>query len=67
MSPIRRYALSVMWVGGWAFVFAVYPEVICRLARLEQNAKRVRQIKMLGILEFVLVWLSSIFVAVSGR
>jgi hypothetical protein len=67
MSQIQAYALGNVWVGGWGFLFFVYPELVCRLFRIRNpTPRRVKMIKITGAVELALVFTGSIFVAIFG-
>jgi len=55
------YALGVVWVGGWGFMFFAYPELVCRIFRVKNpTLKRLKLIKITGAVELVLVFSASI-------
>ena len=67
ISQVRLFALAVVWVGGWGFLFFTNPQLICRLGRVKDpTPKRLRTIKITGAVELVIVFASCVLTAVFG-
>ena len=59
ISHEQGFALGVIWVGGWGFLFFNYPASICRMSRQEATPKRLRLIRIIGAIELVIVLCSA--------
>ncbi len=67
ISQVQMYALGVVWVGGWGFMFFAYPELVCRIFRVKNpTLKRLKLIKITGAVGLVLVFSASIGYAIFG-
>jgi hypothetical protein len=66
MSTIQFYALGLIWVGGWGFLFFAHPAAMCRLARIEATPSRLRRIRNIGAIELAGVYLSAVAVFIAG-
>ena len=67
ISQVQMYALGVVWVGGWGFMFFAYPELVCRIFRVKNpTPKRLKLIKITGAVELDLVFSASIGYAIFG-
>jgi hypothetical protein len=67
ISTAQMYALGVIWVGGWGFVFFSFPEVVCRIFRLKNpTPKRLKLIKIIGAVELAIVFVASLGYAIIG-
>jgi hypothetical protein len=67
ISQAQIYALGVVWVGGWGFMFFVYPELVCRIFRVKNpTLKRLKLIKITGAVELAIVFTASILCAIFG-
>jgi len=67
ISQAQMYALGVVWVGGWGFMFFAYPELVCQIFRVKNpTPKRLKFIKITGAVELVLVFSASIGYAIFG-
>jgi hypothetical protein len=67
ISEVRLFALGVIWVGGWGFLFFAYPEIVCKLLRAKNpTPKRLRLMRITGAIELALVFLSAVGIAIFG-
>jgi hypothetical protein len=67
LSHAQMYALCVVWVGGWGFVFFSFPEVGCRIFRLkDRTPKRLRLVKIIGAIELAIVFVACAGYAILG-
>ena len=67
ISQAQIYALGVVWVGGWGFMFFVYPELLCRIFGVKNpTLKRLKLIKITGAVELAIVFTASILYAIFG-
>jgi hypothetical protein len=67
ISQAQLYALGVVWVGGWGFMFFAYPELVCRIFRVKNpTPKRLKFIKIMGAVELGIVFTASIGYAIWG-
>ena len=67
ISQAQIYALGVVWVGGWGFLFFTYPELVCRIFRVNNpTLKRPKLIKITGAVELAIVFTASILCAILG-
>ena len=67
ISQAQMYALAVVWVGGWGFMFFAYPELVRRIFRIKNpTPKRLKLIKITGAVELFLVFSASIGYAIFG-
>jgi hypothetical protein len=67
ISEVRLFALGVIWVGGWGFLFFAYPEFVCKLFRAKNpTPKRLKFMKITGAIELALVFLSAVGIAIFG-
>ena len=67
ISQVQMYALGVVWVGGWGFMFFAYPELVCRIFRVKNpTLKRLKLIKITEAVGLVLVFSASIGYAIFG-
>jgi hypothetical protein len=67
ISEVRLFALGVIWVGGWGFLFFAYPEIVCKLFRVKNpTSKRLKLIRIAGAIELALVFFSAVGVAIFG-
>lgn len=67
ISFVRLYALGILWVGGWGFLFFAYPELVCRLFRVKNpTPKRVKVIRITGAIELGRAFTSAVLVAIFG-
>ena len=61
MSELQMFALGVIWVGGWGFLFFEYPELMCRLFRVQNpTPKRLRFARVMGAVELGIVFTSAV-------
>jgi len=61
------FALGVVWVGGWGFLFFAYPEIVCRIFRVKNpTPKRLKLIRTTGAIELALVFIGAVGVAIFG-
>jgi len=67
MSQTQVFALAVVWVGGWGFLFFTNPAFICRLGMSKNpTAKKLKTVKVIGAVEFALVFVALVLTAVFG-
>jgi hypothetical protein len=67
ISQAQMYALSVVWVGGWGFLFFTYPELVCRIFRVKNpTPKKLKLIKIMGAVELAIVLTASILYGILG-
>lgn len=67
ISQAQMYALGVVWVGGWGFLFFTYPELVCRIFRVRNpTPKRLKLMKITGAVELAIVFTASILCAIFG-
>jgi hypothetical protein len=67
ISQAQMYALGVVWVDGWGFLFFTYPELVCRIFRVKNpKPKRLKLIKITGAVELAIVFTASILCAIFG-
>ncbi len=67
ISDAQFFALGVVWVGGWGFVFFTWPEKVCQLFRVRPfSEKRVRLAKVMGGIGLALTFISALSVAIFG-
>jgi hypothetical protein len=59
LSQEQMFALSVIWVGGWGFLFFHYPEALCRLFHRETTPKRLRLMRIMGAIGLILTLCSA--------
>jgi hypothetical protein len=67
ISPTQIFALGVVWVGGWGFLFFTNPAFICRLGTIKNpTAKKLKFIKVMGAVELSLVFTGAVLTAIFG-
>ncbi len=67
ISQAQLYALGVVWVGGWGFLFFTYPALVCRIFRVKNpTPKRLKLIKITGAVELAIVFTASVLCAIFG-
>ena len=61
------FALGVVWVGGWGFLFFTYPALVSRIFRVKNpTPKRLKAIKIMGAVGLALIFISAISYAMFG-
>jgi hypothetical protein len=67
ISQAQMYALGVVWVGGWGFLFFTYTDLVCRIFRVKNpTPKRLKLVKITGAVELAIVFTASILCAIFG-
>jgi hypothetical protein len=65
ISREQMLALRVAWVGGWGFLCFEYPEKACRIFLREPTSMRLREIRIMGAVELIIVFISCILTFVT--
>jgi len=66
LSELQMFALGVIWVGGWGFLFFEYPEFTCRMFRKKPTEKWLRFSRITGAVELGIVFTSAVLTFVWG-
>ncbi|MGA9057176.1 MAG: hypothetical protein WB763_11760 [Terriglobia bacterium] len=66
ISHEQFFALGVVWVGGWGFLFFNYPSVVCRISRQGPTTKRLHRMRIMGAVELAIVFISAVATFIGG-
>ena len=67
MTELQFFALGVLWVGGWSFLFFDYPAVACRLLfHAPPTPKRLRLMRKMGAVGLAILFLSALGEVLAG-